>query len=56
MTRGTARGQELTDFEALKGAGAVALSDDGVPVQNANLMRDGLILAHRQNLTNSLPL
>ena len=29
----------------------MALSDDGVPVQNANLMRDGLILAHRQNLT-----
>ena len=45
------RGQELTDFEALKGAGVVALSDDGVPVQNANLMRDGLIMAHRQNLT-----
>ena len=44
-------GQELTDFEALKAAGAVALSDDGVPVQNANLMRDGLILAHRQQLT-----
>ena len=44
-------GQALTDFEALKHAGAVALSDDGVPVQNANLMRDGLILAHRQNLT-----
>ncbi len=50
VTRGQ-QGQELTDFEALKGAGAVALSDDGVPVQNANLMRDGLILAHRQNLT-----
>ena len=45
------KGQALTDFEALKEAGAVALSDDGVPVQNANLMRDGLILAHRQNLT-----
>ena len=45
------KGQELTDFEALKGAGAVALSDDGVPIQNANLMRDGLILAHRQDLT-----
>ena len=45
------KGQELTDFEALKAAGAVALSDDGVPVQNANLMRDGLITAHRQNLT-----
>ncbi len=45
------KGQELTDFEALKNAGAVALSDDGVPVQSANLMRDGLITAHRQNLT-----
>ena len=45
------KGQELTDFEALKAAGAVALSDDGVPVQSANLMRDGLIMAHRQNLT-----
>ena len=45
------RGERLTDFEALKGAGAVALSDDGVPIQNANIMRDGLILAHRQELT-----
>ncbi|MBU5434082.1 dihydroorotase [Pseudoflavonifractor sp. MSJ-37] len=45
------RGQELTDFEALKKAGVVALSDDGMPVQNANLMRDALILAHRQDLT-----
>ena len=45
------KGQELTDFEALKGAGVVALSDDGVPIQNANLMRDGLIMAHRQDLT-----
>ena len=45
------RGQELTDFEALKGTGVVALSDDGVPIQNANLMRDGLIMAHRQDLT-----
>ena len=45
------KGEELTDFEGLKAAGAVALSDDGVPVQNANLMRDGLITAHRQNLT-----
>ena len=45
------RGEQLTDFAALKGAGAVALSDDGMPVQNANLMRDALILAHRQDLT-----
>ncbi len=45
------RGEELTDFEALKQAGVVALSDDGMPVQNANLMRDALILGHRQDLT-----
>lgn len=45
------KGQELTDPEALKKAGAVALSDDGVPVQNANLLRDAMILARRHNLT-----
>jgi len=50
VTKGE-QGTELTDFEALKEAGAAALSDDGLPVQNANLMRDGLIMAHRQNLT-----
>ena len=50
VTRGQ-KGEVLTDFEALRQAGAVALSDDGVPVQNANLVRDGLILAHRQGLT-----
>lgn len=44
-------GQELTDAEALKGAGVVALSDDGVPVQNANLLRDAMICASRQDLT-----
>ncbi|MEG0441831.1 MAG: dihydroorotase [Oscillospiraceae bacterium] len=44
-------GRELTDVEALRKAGAVALSDDGVPVQNANLMRDALICAGRQNMT-----
>ena len=49
------KGVELTDFAALKKAGAVALSDDGNPVQNARLMRralqqareaDMLIIAH----------
>ena len=45
------RGEELTDAAALREAGAVALSDDGLPVQNANLMRDALIKARRQNLT-----
>lgn len=45
------KGQALTDAEALKKAGAVALSDDGVPVQNANLLRDAMILARRHDLT-----
>ncbi|NCB63685.1 MAG: dihydroorotase [Clostridia bacterium] len=45
------KGETLTDAAALKAAGAVALSDDGVPVQNANLMRDALIKARRQELT-----
>ena len=44
------KGEELTDAKALKKAGAAALSDDGVPVMNANLMRDALICANRQNL------
>lgn len=45
------QGRTLTDFAALKAAGAVALSDDGVPVQNANLMRDALITAFQEQLT-----
>ena len=44
------KGAVLTDAKALKRAGAVALSDDGVPVQSANLMRDALICASRQQL------
>ncbi len=45
------KGAGLTDFSALQKAGAAALSDDGAPVQNANLMRDALILAAQQDLT-----
>ena len=44
-------GKLLTDFAALKKAGAIALSDDGMPIQNANIMRDALIMAHRQGMT-----
>ncbi|MGM9607732.1 MAG: dihydroorotase [Oscillospiraceae bacterium] len=44
------QGKELTDVEALVHAGVVALSDDGVPVQDANLMRDALIKARRKRL------
>lgn len=50
VTRGE-QGESLNDYAALRAAGAVALSDDGVPVQNANLLRDAMILARRQNLT-----
>lgn len=44
------KGEMLTDAKALKDAGAVALSDDGIPVQNANIMRDALICAYRYGL------
>lgn len=44
------KGEQGTDPKSLKAAGAVALSDDGVPVMNADLMRDQLIRAHRQGM------
>lgn len=44
------QGLEPCDYEALKAAGAVALSD-AAPIRNANLVRDAMILAHRQGLT-----
>ena len=44
------QGGELTDADALKKAGAIALSDDGCNVDNANLMRDALIHAKRLEL------
>lgn len=49
LSRGL-KGEELTDAEALKQAGAIALSDDGSNVDNANLMRDALICARRVDL------
>lgn len=36
------KGKELTDFGKLKRAGAAAFSDDGRPVENAELMRKAL--------------
>jgi dihydroorotase len=44
------KGKELTDAGALKKSGAVALSDDGVPVQSANQMRQALIAAKKLGL------
>jgi dihydroorotase len=38
-------GRELTDFAALKEAGAVGFTDDGVGVQNAQMMKDAMKLA-----------
>ena len=41
VTRGR-QGRELADLEELASAGAVAFSDDGDPIQDANLMRMAL--------------
>lgn len=41
------RDEEPSDADALKKAGAIALSDDGCNVDNANLMRDVMIHAKR---------
>ncbi|GIP51769.1 dihydroorotase [Paenibacillus vini] len=38
-------GRELTDFAALKAAGAIGFTDDGVGVQNAQMMKDAMTLA-----------
>ena len=38
-------GEELTDFAALRQAGAVAFSDDGVPVVDGELMRRAFVAA-----------
>ncbi|TDL55721.1 dihydroorotase [Paenibacillus dendritiformis] len=38
-------GRELTDFAALKEAGAIGFTDDGVGVQNAQVMKDAMSLA-----------
>lgn len=59
VTKGLS-GKELTDFKALKEAGAVAFSDDGYPVATAGLMLEALtecenlgvpVLAHCEDLT-----
>ena len=44
VTKGLA-GAELTDFAALRAAGAVAFSDDGMPIMDPSLMRRALAAA-----------
>jgi len=40
-------GEELVDFEEQKQAGAIAFSDDGIPVVNSRIMRQGIINADK---------
>ena len=44
------KGEELTDFAVLKKAGAVALSDDGIPIKNDKIMRDALLKAKENEI------
>lgn len=46
------KGEKLTSFADLKKAGAVAVSDDGLPIVSTKTMRNALILANE----NKLPL
>ncbi len=39
------KGEELVNFEELKKAGAIAFSDDGMPVVNSRMMREAIIKA-----------
>ncbi|WP_342430537.1 dihydroorotase [Neobacillus sp. FSL H8-0543] len=43
-------GQELTDFESLKKAGAFAFTDDGVGIQSANMMLEAMNKAAAANM------
>lgn len=36
------KGEELVDFESLRKAGAIAFSDDGMPVVNSKMMREAI--------------
>ncbi len=49
ITKGL-KGEELCDFDELKKAGCVAVSDDGNPVKNAGIMAQALVKAHYAGL------
>ncbi len=46
VTKGE-KGQELVDFKAQLEAGAIAFSDDGMPVENARMIREAMIEANK---------
>ena len=48
VTKGE-KGEELVNFEELKNAGAIAFSDDGMPVVNSRTMREAIIKANSLN-------
>ena len=48
VTKGE-KGEELVDFEEQLNAGAIAFSDDGMPVTNARMIRDAMIKANSLN-------
>lgn len=43
-------GRELTDFAAMKDAGVIGFTDDGVGVQSAQMMKDAMALAASLNV------
>ncbi len=43
-------GKELSDYDELKNCGVIAISDDGRPVENAELMRKALELSNENKL------
>ena len=49
ITKGL-NGEELCDFNALRDAGCVAVSDDGKPVRNARIMARAMVKAHYAGL------
>lgn len=49
ITKGL-QGKELTDFRALKNAGVLGITDDGMPVMSDDLMKEAMILAKENDL------
>ncbi len=46
VTKGE-KGEELVNFAEMKNAGAIAFSDDGMPVTNSRIMREAIIKADK---------
>lgn len=44
------KGEKLCDYKMLKAAGVIAVSDDGRPVESADMLKDGMIAAENEGL------